>query len=74
MSLYDRIDRDATSRLRERLEFVLVYAVCFVVMLIPTAIRRLRMRGGDQAAPLRSIFGETRGMAANCAAASFMGM
>ena len=70
MSLYERIDRDATSRPKETFEFLLVYAVCFIVMLIPAAVRRLSSR----AETARSILDETRTMAANCAASSFMGM
>lgn len=74
MSLYERIDRDETSKPRERIEFLLVYSVCFAVMLIPAAIRRFGGRASGEAASLQSIFGETRAMAANCATAAFMGM
>jgi hypothetical protein len=74
MSLYERVDRDETSKPRERVEFLLVYTVCFAVMLIPAAIRRLAASASGEAASLQSIFGETRAMAANCAAAAFMGM
>jgi hypothetical protein len=68
------IDRDATSRPRERIEYFLVYAVCFVVMLIPASLRRLLPRPDNAAASPQSIFGETRAIAANCAATAFMGM
>jgi hypothetical protein len=75
MSLYARVDRDVSSKSRETFEFVLVYAVCFVALLLPAMIRRLSRRiGGDKMSAGRSIFGEARAMAGNCAAASFMGM
>ncbi len=70
MSLYERIDRDASSRPGESFEFHLVYGVCFVAMLLRAAIRRL----GSKTDSGRSIFGEAKTMAANCAATSFMGM
>ena len=69
MSLYERIDRDASARPRESFEFLFVYVVCFVAMLIPAAIRRI---GGARSG--RSIVGDARTMAANCASSSFMGM
>lgn len=71
MSLYERIDRDVSPNPRETFEFLLVYAACFVAMLLPAAIRRL---GKEKTVPGRSILGDARTMAANCAAASFMGM
>ena len=75
MSLYERVDRDASPRTRETFEFLLVYIVCFVAMLLPATIRRLSRWSEDGTAGSgRSIFGEARNMAANCAAASFMGM
>ena len=75
MSLYERIDRDASPKSGETFEFLLVYVVCFVAMLVPAAIRRLgRWTEAERARSERSIFGEARTMAANCAAASFMGM
>jgi hypothetical protein len=74
MSLYERIDRDVSPRPRETFEFLLVYVVCFVAMLFPAAIRRLSRWSGDDAGSGRSIFGEAKTMASNCAAASFMGM
>ena len=70
MSLYGQIDHDATSKPRERLEFIVIYSICWIVLLVPIAIRRLfmtRSRG-------QSIVDETRSMAANCATSSFMGM
>ena len=69
MSVYERIDRDVSSRSGETFEFHLVYVVCFAAMLLPAAIRRL----GSKAVSERSVFGEARTMAANCAATSFMG-
>ena len=75
MSLYERVDRDVSSKPRETFEFLLVYAVCFAAMLIPAAIRRLgRWIDGDRTGSGRSIFGDAKTMASNCAAASFMGM
>ena len=75
MSLYERIDRDSPSRPRETFEFLLIYAICFTAMLLPAAIRRLgRWIDGDKTGSGRSIFGDARTMAANCAASSFMGM
>jgi len=75
MSLYERIDRDVSAKPRETFEYLLVYAVCFVAMLFPSAIRRLvSWTEGKTARSERSIFGEARTMAANCAASSFMGM
>jgi hypothetical protein len=75
MSLYERVDRDVSPKPREKFEFLLVYVVCFVAMLLPMAIRRLgRRTEGDGEGSGRSVFGEARTMAANCAASSFMGM
>ena len=70
MSLYERVDRDVSPRGRDTFEFVLLYAVCFAAMLLPAAYRRLNDKTGSG----RSIFGEARTMATNCAASSFMGM
>ena len=75
MSLYERIDRDTPSKSSETFEFLLVYVVCFVAMLLLAAIHRLGCwTQGEKAGSERSIFGEAKTMAANCAAASFMGM
>ena len=75
MPLYERIDRDVPTKSGATFEFLVVYAVCFVAMLIPATIRWLgRQIYGDKAAARRSIFGEARAMAANCATTSFMGM
>jgi len=71
MSLYERIDRDVSSKPKETFEHHLIYAVCFASVLIPAAIRRLK---GDKTGSGRSILGEARTMASNCAATSFMGM
>jgi hypothetical protein len=70
MSLYERIDRDVTSRTGETFEFHLVYVVCFMAMLLTAAIRRI----GNKTDSGRSLFGEAKTVAANCAATSFMGM
>ena len=73
MSLYERIDRDAEPRSRETFEYLLVYAACFTVLLVPVALRRLnRLNGGRRSD--RTIFDETKAMAANCATSSFMGL
>lgn len=75
MSLYERIDRDVSTKHRETLEFFLVYAVCFVAMLVLATIRRLgSLIHGGKTESGRSIFGEARTMAGSCAATSFMGM
>jgi len=75
MSLYERIDRDVSLKPRETFEHHLIYAVCFASVLIPAAIRRLsRGRDSDETGSGRSILGEARTMASNCAATSFMGM
>jgi hypothetical protein len=70
MSLYERVDRAVSSRPGESFEFLLVYIVCFVATLLPAVFRRL----GNKAGAGRSIFGEARTIASNCAASSFMGM
>ena len=75
MSLYERVDRDVSTKSGATVEFLVVYAVCFLAMLIPAAIRWLgRQIYGDKTAARRSIFAEARAMAANCATTSFMGM
>jgi hypothetical protein len=70
MSLYGRIDRDVSSRPKETIEFLLVFALCFVAMLLPATLRRIGTRGSGG----RSILGEAKAMAMNCATSSFMGM
>lgn len=73
MSLYERIDREVSLKLRETFEHHLIYAVCFASVLLPATIRWLgRRRDGDKTRG--SVFGEARTMASNCAATSFMGM
>jgi hypothetical protein len=75
MSLYERIDRDAAPRSKETFEYLLVYAACFSVLLAPVALRRLDLlAGGSRSRSGRTIFDETRAMAANCATSSFMGL
>jgi hypothetical protein len=75
MSIYERVDRELSSRSGETLEYRLLFAVCFAVLLIPAALRRLGFSiTGGKAGSARSILRETRANAANCAAASFMGM
>ena len=75
MTLYERIDRDAAPRSRETVEYRLVYAASFTVLLIPVALRRLNHAIGGRRLPRdRTVFDETRAMAANCATSSFMGL
>ena len=75
MTLYERIDRDAAPRSRETVEHLLVYAACFTVLLIPVALRRLNHSIGERRLPRgRTVFDETKAMAANCATSSFMGL
>jgi hypothetical protein len=75
MTLYDRIDRDAAPRSRETVEYLLVYAACLTVLLIPVALRRLNHSTGGRRLPRgRTVFDETKAMAANCATSSFMGL
>lgn len=73
MSLYERMDRYATPRSKDNLEYLAVYTVCFCVLLLPVALRRLKPRSLRKTTDL-SILGETSAMAANCATSSFMGM
>ena len=72
MSLYERIDRDASMRSGETFEHHLIYAACFAAVLLPATIRWLGHRRGEGTG--RSILGEARTMASNCATTSFMGM
>lgn len=75
MSLYERIDRDVSPKQRKTFEFLLVYGFCLVAMLFPATIQRFcRLIGIDKSESRRSIFGEARTMATNCAAMAFMGM
>ena len=75
MTLYERIDRDAAPRSRQTVEYILVYAACFTVLLVPVALRRLgHSTGGHRLPRGRTVFDETMAMAANCATSSFMGL
>jgi hypothetical protein len=75
MTLYDRIDRDAAPRSRQTIEYILVYAACCTVLLIPVALRRLNHAiGGSRLPRGRTVLDETKAMAANCATSSFMGL
>lgn len=69
MSEHKHADHD---RSREWFEYHAIYAVCFVFLLLPVAVRRLVWTGGRTAG--RSFLGEARETAANCAAVSFMGL
>ncbi len=73
MSLYERIDRHPAPRSRDNLEYVAVYAVCFCVLLLPVALRRLKPSSRRRAKGI-SVFSETSAMATNCVTSSFMGM
>jgi hypothetical protein len=75
MSLYGRVDRELSPRPGETLEYRLLFVVCFALLLISAAFRRPGhwIIGGKTGTP-RSILSEARANAANCAAASFMGM
>ena len=75
MSLYERADRELSSRSGETLEYRLLFTVCFALLLISAALRRpgFWIVGSRTGTP-RSILREARANAANCAAASFMGM
>ncbi|UFZ07704.1 hypothetical protein LQG66_15955 [Bradyrhizobium ontarionense] len=75
MSLYVRMDRDLAPRSRERIDYLLVYAVCFAVLMVEGVLRRIgSIITGHRPAPLGAIFGEARLKAANCATSSFMGL
>ncbi|NPU09274.1 hypothetical protein HL667_29690 [Bradyrhizobium sp. 83012] len=75
MSLYERIDRDVAPRSRERIDYLLVYAVCFIVLMVEGVLRRIgSIITGHRPAPLGAILGEARIKAANCATSSFMGL
>lgn len=74
MSLYERMDRDVSVKSGETFEHHLIYAVCFAAVLLPATIRWLGRRRGDATGRGRSILGEARTMASNCATTSFMGM
>lgn len=73
MSLYERIDRDVSTRPGDTFEHHVIYAVCFAAVLLPATIRWL-FRRNDGTGRGRSILGEARTMASNCATTSFMGM
>ncbi|WP_257170131.1 hypothetical protein [Bradyrhizobium sp. SRS-191] len=75
MSLYERMDRDVAPKSRERIDYLLVYAVCFAVLMVEGVLRRVgSIITGHRPAPLGTIFGEARLKAANCATSSFMGL
>ena len=75
MSLYERVDRELSSRAGDSLEYRLLFVVCFALLLVPTVLRRLGFwLTGARTGAVRSILREARANAANCAAASFMGM
>jgi hypothetical protein len=67
------MDCYATPKSKDNIEYLVVYTVCFCVLLLPVTLRRLRPRTQRKATGL-SVFSETSAMAANCATSSFMGM
>lgn len=73
MSLYERIDRYATPRSKDNLEYLAVYVACFCVLLVPVAVRRLNPWSSRRATGL-SIFSETSARASNYATSSFAGI
>jgi len=75
MSLYERVDRDVAPRSRERMDYLLVYAVCFTVLMVEGVLSRLgSVITAHRPAPLGAIVSESRIKAANCATSSFMGL
>ncbi|MGJ5202023.1 hypothetical protein [Bradyrhizobium sp. HKCCYLR20261] len=75
MSLYERVDRDVAPGSRERIEYLLVYAVCFAVLMVEGVLRRIgSLVTAHRPAPLGAIVAEARVKAANCATSSFMGL
>ncbi|MGJ4889985.1 hypothetical protein ACQR0Z_12125 [Bradyrhizobium sp. HKCCYLS3077] len=75
MSLYERMDRDVAPGSRERIEYLLVYAVCFAVLMVEGVLRRIgSLVTAHRPAPLGAIVAEARVKAANCATSSFMGL
>ena len=75
MSYYERFDRAVEPRSRQMLDYQLVYAVCFAVLLVKAGLRRAgALAGGHRRPTIRSIVAEARIEAANCATSSFMGM
>ena len=75
MSLSERLDRDVAPRSRERIDYLLVYAMCFAVLMVEGVLRRIGAAvSGHRPAPLGAIFSEARIKAANCATSSFMGL
>ena len=74
MSLYEGTHRNAASGSKAGFEYFLVYSACFILYLIPVAIRRLSARMDGRAQYRNSVFGETSALAANCASSSFAGL
>ena len=74
MSLYESTHRNAASGSKGGVEYLLVYAACFVAHLIPVAIRRISARMGGGMQHRNSILSETSALAANCASSSFVGL
>ena len=74
MSLYERFDRTAPGS-RQTVDYRLVYAACFAVLLVKAGLRRTgALAGGHRPPTIRSIVAEARIEAANCATSAFMGM
>ena len=73
MSFYAMSHRRTAPVRKDRFEYLQIYSLCFVLCLLPVAIRRLARLGAGRPED-NSIFGETRRLAANCAAMSFAGL
>jgi len=73
MSLYERAGRYAAPKSKDNLEYLAVYTVCFCVLLLSVAARRLNPWSARRAAG-RSIFSETSAMATDYATSSFGGI
>lgn len=74
MSFYAISHRRASPDRKDRLEYLLIYSICFALSLVPVTIRRLVRLGATKPGHESSIFSETRRLAANCAAMSFAGL
>ena len=74
MSFYAISHRRAAPDWKDRFEYLAIYSICFALSLVPVTIRRLFRLGTEKPGQDSSIFGETRRLAANCAATSFAGL
>lgn len=74
MSFYTISHRRTGPAWKDRFEYMQIFSICFVLCLLPVTIRRLFRLGTERPGQDSSIFGETRRLAANCAATSFAGL